>query len=229
MWSNNTGGTQAVSALGIIVGAGGRPGQVIGRAGGHQRGGVSGRKIPAQQIADETARPPPPRARYRYLADRPATRVWPTVSARPGFSRCAAPSRLAQRFHELVVANPHQVRSFDKQDIIDTLKKRVRIPAAWWSLNQDIYLVDPIGAIATPISFSPPPLGAKKPSCGPMANGVCACITGSTIRRATPNPIGGSSPNLPSGWVSTGSTGGTPTRSRKNPRGFPVAAARIST
>jgi arsenite oxidase large subunit len=45
-WSNNTGNTQAISALGIIVGAGGRPGQVIGRAGGHQRGGQRGGKYP---------------------------------------------------------------------------------------------------------------------------------------------------------------------------------------
>ena len=46
-WSNNTGNTQAISALGIICGAGGgRPGQVIGRAGGHQRGGVRGGKYP---------------------------------------------------------------------------------------------------------------------------------------------------------------------------------------
>jgi anaerobic selenocysteine-containing dehydrogenase len=40
-WSNNTGNTQAISSLRIVVGAGGRPGQLIGRAAGHQRGGLS--------------------------------------------------------------------------------------------------------------------------------------------------------------------------------------------
>lgn len=45
-WSNNTGATNAISSLGIIVGAGGRPGQVIARAGGHQRGGLRGGGCP---------------------------------------------------------------------------------------------------------------------------------------------------------------------------------------
>ncbi|EDN69437.1 arsenite oxidase, large subunit [Beggiatoa sp. PS] len=38
-WSNNTGNTNAVSSLATICGAGGRPDRVVGRFGGHQRGG----------------------------------------------------------------------------------------------------------------------------------------------------------------------------------------------
>ena len=61
-WSNNTGNTNAISSLGIICGCGGRPGQVIGRAGGHQRGGLRGGGYPPQQEPGEAARPPPARA-----------------------------------------------------------------------------------------------------------------------------------------------------------------------
>lgn len=43
---NNTGNTQVISALRTTVGASGRAGQVIGRAGEHQRGGLGGGGYP---------------------------------------------------------------------------------------------------------------------------------------------------------------------------------------
>ncbi len=56
-WSNNYMNTASLASLGLICGAGNRPGQVISRGGGHQRGGmcagrrqglsVSPRSIPA--------------------------------------------------------------------------------------------------------------------------------------------------------------------------------------
>jgi len=60
--------------------------------------------------------------------------------------------QLAQSFHELVKANPHQVRSYDKQDIIDTLKERAD-SGGMVVINQEIYLVDPIGAQFADIIF----------------------------------------------------------------------------
>lgn len=59
---------------------------------------------------------------------------------------------LQTKFDELTARNPHQVDSFDKGDIIATLKRRV----AWGGMavwNQDIYLVDPIGARYAGIVF----------------------------------------------------------------------------
>ncbi len=142
-WSNNTGNTQAISALGIIVGAGGRPGQVIGRAGGHQRGGQRGGKYPRNKSPMKL-----PGRRRRALD----TDTW-TMSGHTRFahvigttwiqSMCGS-QQLAKRFEELTVANPHQVRAYDKQDIIDTLKRRAD-SGGMVVINQDIYLVDPIG------------------------------------------------------------------------------------
>jgi len=53
--------------------------------------------------------------------------------------------QLAKRFEELTRGNPHQVESLDKEEIIKTLKARAD-SGGMVVMNQDIYLVDPIGA-----------------------------------------------------------------------------------
>jgi arsenite oxidase large subunit len=50
------------------------------------------------------------------------------------------------------VQNPHQIRSFDKAEIIETLKKRAD-SGGMVVFDQDIYLVDPIGARFADIVF----------------------------------------------------------------------------
>jgi arsenite oxidase large subunit len=150
-WSNNTGNTQAISALGIIVGAGGRPGQVIGRAGGHQRGGQRGGKYPRNKSPMKV----PGRRRRALDTDTWTiaghTRLAHVIGTTWIQSMCGS-QQLAQRFEELTVQNPHQIRSFDKQEIIDTLKKRAD-SGGMVVMNQDIYLVDPIGARFADIVF----------------------------------------------------------------------------
>ncbi|MEP1576225.1 arsenate reductase (azurin) large subunit [Roseibium album] len=150
-WSNNTGNTQAISALGIIVGAGGRPGQVIGRAGGHQRGGLRGGKYPRNKSPEKL----PGRRRRAMDTDRYLmsghTRFAHVIGNTWIQSMCGSQS-LAAKFNELTVQNPHQIRSFDKQEIIDTLKRRVD-SGGMVVVNQDIYLVDPIGARYADIVF----------------------------------------------------------------------------
>ncbi len=142
-WSNNTGNTNALAALGIICGAGGRPGQVVARAGGHQRGGLRGGKYPRNKSPMKV-----PGRRRRALD----TDTW-LLAGHTRFAHAigctwiqsmAGSQAIAKRFDELVVANPHQIRSFDKQEIIDTLKARAD-SGGMVVINQDIYLVDPIG------------------------------------------------------------------------------------
>jgi arsenite oxidase large subunit len=150
-WSNNTGNTEAISALGITVGAGGRPGQVIGRAGGHQRGGQRGGKYPRNKSPMKL----PGRRRRALDTDTwlisGHTRLAHVIGTTWIQSMCGT-QQLAKRFHELTLANPHQVRSYDKQDIIATLKKRAD-SGGMVVFNQDIYLVDPIGARYADIVF----------------------------------------------------------------------------
>ncbi len=150
-WSNNTGNTQAISALGITVGAGGRPGQVIGRAGGHQRGGLRGGGYPRNKSPEKL----PGRRRRAMDTDRYTmsghTRLAHVIGTTWVQAMCGTQSMQA-KFDELTTRNPHQVMSFEKQDIIDTLKKRADSGGmvVW---NQDIYLVDPIGAHYADIVF----------------------------------------------------------------------------
>ena len=87
-WSNNTGNTQAISALGIIVGGrwssstSHRP-RRWSPARWHKRW-----KISTQQVTDETSRSPSSRPGYRYLDNVGAHTVLPTLSVLHGYSRC---------------------------------------------------------------------------------------------------------------------------------------------
>jgi arsenite oxidase large subunit len=150
-WSNNTGNTQAISALGIIVGAGGRPGQVIGRAGGHQRGGVKGGSYPRNKSPEKV----PGRRRRAMDTDRYLlaghTRLAHVIGNTWIQSMCGS-QQLAEKFEELTVRNPHQIRSFIKEEMIQALKDRVD-SGGMVVFNQDIYLQDPIGARYADIVF----------------------------------------------------------------------------
>ncbi len=150
-WSNNTGNTNAISSLGIICGAGGRPGQVVARAGGHQRGGLRGGKYPRNKSPEKL----PGRRRRALDTDRYLmsghTRMAHVVGTTWIQAMCGSQS-LAAKFEELTVRNPHQIRSYDKKEIIETLKKRAD-SGGMVVMDQDIYLIDPIGARFSDIIF----------------------------------------------------------------------------
>ncbi len=142
-WSNNYLNTASIGTLGAILGCGGRPGQVMTRLGGHQRGGVSGGKYPTWKSPYKA----PGRRRHRLDLDRwleaghvrfayVVGTTW--IQAMPGSAA------LEDVFKRLTKFNPHQVRSFDKQTVIDTLKRRVD-SGGMVIANQEIYLRDPIG------------------------------------------------------------------------------------
>lgn len=150
-WSNNTGNTNAVSSLATICGAGGRSGRVVGRFGGHQRGGQKGGSYPRNKSPEKV----PGRRRRALDTDRwlvsGHTRMAHVIGTTWIQAMCGSQG-LQKKFHELVVTNPNQVRSFDKQEIIDTLKARAD-SGGMVVINQDIYLRDPIGAQFADIVF----------------------------------------------------------------------------
>ena len=150
-WSNNTGNTNAIASLGIVCGAGGRPGQVVGRAGGHQRGGLRGGSYPRNKSPEKL----PGRRRRALDTDRYLmsghTRLAHVIGNTWVQGMCGTQS-LQEKFDELTARNPHQVRSFDRKDVVETLKRRTDSGGmvVW---HQDIYLVDPIGARYADIVF----------------------------------------------------------------------------
>jgi arsenite oxidase large subunit len=143
-WSNNYLNTASIGNLGVILGCGGKPGRVMTRLGGHQRGGVGGGPYPGIKSPYKV----PGRRRHRMDVDRwlesghvrfayVIGTTW--VQSMPGSSA------MQDTFKRLVKLNPHQVRTFDKQGIIDTLIKRVE-SGGTVVVNQEIYLRNPIGS-----------------------------------------------------------------------------------
>ncbi len=150
-WSNNTGNTNAISTLATICGAGGRPGQMVGRFGGHQRGGTGGGSYPRNKSPQKR----PGRRRQAMDCDRyfysGNTRLAHVIGTTWIQSMCGSQG-LNDKFEALVTNNPHQPNSMNKQEIIATLKARMD-SGGTVVVNQDIYLRDPIGSRFADIVF----------------------------------------------------------------------------
>ncbi|MCP4044113.1 MAG: molybdopterin-dependent oxidoreductase, partial [Gammaproteobacteria bacterium] len=143
-WSNNYLNTASIGNLGAILGVGGKKGSVMTRFGGHQRGGQNGGGYPRWKSGYKV----PGRRRHALDLDRwlEAGHVrYAYVVGTTWIQAMAGSAALARAFRRDVIDNPHQVRSLDKQHIIDTLKKRSDT-GGMVVVNQDIYLRDPIGS-----------------------------------------------------------------------------------
>ncbi len=150
-WSNNTGNTNAISSLATTVGAGGRPGQMVGRFGGHQRGGTGGGKYPRAKSPEKV----PGRRKRALDTDRwlvsGHTRLAHVVGT-TWIQSMTGTEGLHKKFYELVSANPNQPTSSQKEDVIAALKARAD-SGGMVVINHDIYLRDPIGAKFADIVF----------------------------------------------------------------------------
>ena len=141
-WSNNYLNTASIASLGLLCGAGNRPGQMISRLGGHQRGGRKGGRYPIERSPEKFA------GRRRKTLD--VDRWLETGHVRYAYvvgttwiNAMTASGGLDATFRRLVSDSPHQVSSADKAKVIETLKKRVD-SGGLVITNQDIYL-RPIG------------------------------------------------------------------------------------
>lgn len=142
-WSNNYLNTTSLVSLGLLCGAGNRPGQVISRGGGHQRGmmsagGGSGWLSPEKY---------PGRRKKalnldRWLIDGKIRFGW--VFGTTWFPAMMASQELADAAHRMTRASPHQVRHLDRGAIVDTLRKRVD-SGGMVLVDSDIYPVEPLG------------------------------------------------------------------------------------
>ncbi len=141
-WSNNYLNTAAITALGLICGAGNRPGQVIGRFGGHQRGMMPGGKYPKHAAPEKF---PGWRKQGidldRWIEDGRAKFVW--VVGTTWTHAGLASNHMIKLFKKLITDNPHQPTKLDKQHIIDTYIKRGD-SGGIVMVDQDIYPVKPI-------------------------------------------------------------------------------------
>ncbi|HYG89305.1 MAG TPA: arsenate reductase (azurin) large subunit [Azospirillum sp.] len=141
-WSNNYMNTASLASLGLICGAGNRPGQVISRGGGHQRGGASaaggkgwlspekypGRRKKALNVD-------------RWVMDGNVRFMW-TIGL-TWYPAMLASQELATRVGELTRGNPHQARNLNRAHLIETFIKRVD-SGGMMLVDSDIYPVDPL-------------------------------------------------------------------------------------
>jgi len=141
-WSNNYGNTTSFAAMGLLCGAGNRPGQRIDRLGGHQRGWMAAAPYPIQDAPEKL----PGRRRKEIDFDRWVKAgklrfAWVIGTSWTG--AMAASQELAQRLRQTTRANPHQLRSADPQHAIETLIRRVD-SGGMVIVDSDIYPVTPI-------------------------------------------------------------------------------------
>jgi arsenite oxidase large subunit len=143
-WSNNYGNTASLAAMGLICGAGSRPGRVISRMGGHQRGWRGAASYPR---SDSPERLPGRRRKPidldRWVEQGELKFAW--VIGTTWTRAMAASKDLADSFRSMTVDSPHQITSSDPQEIIQTLKDRVD-DGGMAIVHQDIYLIEPMGS-----------------------------------------------------------------------------------
>lgn len=142
-WCNNYGNTTSFATLGLICGAGNRPGRVIGRGGGHQRGWIGGGSYPRIKSPEKA----PGRRKKeidldRWVVDGHVRFAW--VVGTTWLQAMAGSQELIDVFEKATRGNPHQLASFDTGTAIETLKRRVD-SGGMVVVHQDIYPVEPIG------------------------------------------------------------------------------------
>jgi arsenite oxidase large subunit len=142
-WCNNLGNTTSFAALGLICGAGNRPGHVIARGGGHQRGWMGGAGYPRGLSPEKY----PGRRKKeidldRWVVDGHVRFAW--VIGTTWLQAMAASQELMDVFQRMTRGTAHQIKSFDPKAAIETLKARVD-SGGMVVVDQDIYPVDPMG------------------------------------------------------------------------------------
>lgn len=142
-WSNNYTNTASFAALALLCGSGNRPGRVVSRLGGHQRGWMGAAPYPR----DKSPARLPGRRRIELDLDRwvesgQVRFTWVIGTTWTG--AMAASDELARRLRSQTVENPHQPDSTDKQQIIDTLIRRVD-SGGMVLVDSDIYPIEPLG------------------------------------------------------------------------------------
>ena len=142
-WSNNYLNTASLATLGLLCGAGNRPGQVISRLGGHQRGWLAGGNYPWHKVSEKF----PDRQKKAVDLDRwieagKAKFAW--VVGTTWIQAMTASAGLRETFERLTRGSPHQPTDMDYANILSALKRRVD-SGGLVVVDQDIYPIDPIG------------------------------------------------------------------------------------
>lgn len=141
-WSFNYSASASLSSLGLLVGAGSRPGQNMCRAGGHQRGGMKLKGYPLSKSWVESKH-----GREGEPAPMPVNFDEYAMSGKLGvcyilgttwLDSMNAAQAIRLKLGELTRKHPVQATSLVASEYIDTLKKRID-EGGMFLVQQDIY------------------------------------------------------------------------------------------
>ena len=144
-WSNNYLNTASIASLALLCGTGNRPGQMISRFGGHQRGGMPGGRYPIERAGEKFAG----RRRKTLDLDRWIENGHVRFAYAIGttwLGAMTASQAFMETFNRLTRLNPHQVQEVDKMAAVETLKRRAD-SGGMVVVHQDIYLRNPLSTV----------------------------------------------------------------------------------
>jgi arsenite oxidase large subunit len=143
-WSFNFPNSASLASLGLLCGAGGRPGRVISRAGGHQRGymGAAGYpldKSPARFDPKDPQSPKMPLNFDEWAMKGNLRLAW--IIGTTWINAMAAGQSLRDRLASLTRAHADQVESFERARVIEALKARMA-HGGMFLIQQEVYAND---------------------------------------------------------------------------------------
>lgn len=143
-WSNNYLNTASYASLALLCGAGNRPGRVLSRLGGHQRGWYGATAYPRTLSPEKY----PGRRKKEIDLDRwveAGQLRFAYVIGTTWYQAMAGSDELARTLRRLTADSPHRVPSADRDAAVAALRARVD-DGGMVMVHQDIYLREQIGA-----------------------------------------------------------------------------------
>ncbi len=145
-WSHNYDNTASLVSLGLLVGAGNRPGRMISRAGGHQRGMIKGGEYPKEKSPDEYKGNKLALNLDRWVAEGKARMAWAVGTT--WFAAMGSSQSLAARVEEQI-RGPGKAQvtsgiafstsgSLQRDAVIAVLRDRIEAGGLFF-VDQDIY------------------------------------------------------------------------------------------
>lgn len=165
-WSNNYLNTASFSALALLCGAGNRPGRVLSRLGGHQRGWIGAAAYPRTKSPERL----PGRRKIelnldRWVESEKVRFLWVIGTTWTG--AMTASQELAKTVHRMTAGSEHQPKSAKKEDLIQALIQRVD-DGGMMLVDSDIY---PVKTINTELADIVLPAAAWGEHDGARCNG----------------------------------------------------------
>ncbi len=141
-WSNNYLNTASLASLALVCGSGNRPGRVVARLGGHQRGWMGAASYPRAKSPERL----PGRRKLeldldRWVENGQVRFMWVIGTTWTG--AMTASQELARTIERMTVDNPHQPRSVDRDEIVEGLLQRVD-SGGMVLVDSDLYPVTPL-------------------------------------------------------------------------------------